>query len=126
MDLGRYVGVVFVDLEKAFDTVDHILLRKLDFYGVQEHASIWLQSYLSNCKQFTRIDGVDSNVQHINIGAPQGPCLGPLLFLVYIYDLPNSVKNAEVSMYADETSLAYFLIFNLKYIPADWGTKGWT
>jgi len=107
MDLGKYVGTVFVDLKKAFDTVDHnILLQKHNHYGVQELDLKWFESYLSNRKQFTRIDGVDSSIQNINTGVPQGSCLGPLLFLVYINDLPYSVKNAKVSIYADGTSLA--------------------
>ena len=107
MDLGKYVGTVFVDLKKAFDTVDHnILLQKLNHYGVQELDLKWFESYLSNRKQFIRIDGVDSSIQNINTGVPQGSCLGPLLFLVYINDLPYSVKNAKVSIYADDTSLA--------------------
>ena len=108
MDLGKYVGTVFVDLKKAFDTVDHnILLQKLYHYGVQDLDLKWFESYLSNRKQFTRIDGVDSSIQNINIGVPQGSCLGPLLFLIYINDLPYSVKNAKVSMYTDDTSLAF-------------------
>ena len=107
MDLGKYVGTVFVNLKKAFDTVDHnVLLQKLNHYGVQELDLQWFESYLSNRKQFTRIDGVDSSIQNINTGVPQGSCLGPLLFLVYINDLPYSVKNAKVSIYADDTSLA--------------------
>ena len=108
MDLGKYVGTVFVDLKKAFDTVDHnILLQKLNHYGVQEQLDLkWFESYLSNRKQFTRIDGVDSSIQKINIGVPQGSCLGPLLFLVYINDLSYSVKYAKVSIYAAYTSLA--------------------
>jgi len=107
MDLGKYVGTVFVDLKQAFDTVDHsILLQKLNHYGVQELDLKWFESYLSNRKQFIRIDGVDSSIQNINTGVPQGSCLGPLLFLVYINDLPYSVKNAKVSIYADDTSLA--------------------
>ena len=107
MDLGKYVGTVFVDLKKAFHTVDHnILLQKLNYHGVQELALKWFEFYLSNRKQFTRIDGVDSSIQKINIGVPQGSCLGPLLLLVYINDLPYSVKNAKASIYADDISLA--------------------
>ena len=65
-----------------------------------------LKIYLSNRKQFTRIDGANSSIQNINIGAPQNSCLGPLLFFFYINDLPYSVKNAKVSMYAIDISLA--------------------
>ena len=107
MDLGKYVGTVFVDLKKAFDTVDHnILLQKLDYYGVQELDLKWFESYLSNRKQFTSIDSADSSIQNIHIGVHQCSCLGPLLFLIYINDLPYSVKNTKVSMYADDTNLA--------------------
>ena len=67
----------------------------------------WLKSYLSNQKQFSRINGVDSSVQDINIGVPQGSCLGPLLFLIYIHDLPRALKNSKVSMFADDTSLSH-------------------
>ena len=81
-------------------------MQKLNHYGVQELDLKWFESYLSNGEQFTRIDGVDSSIQKINIGVPQGSCLGPLLFLVYINDLPYSVKNPKVSIYTDDTSLA--------------------
>ena len=85
MNLGKYVGTVFVDLKKAFDTVDHnILLQKLDHYGIQELNFKWFESYLSHRKQFTRIEGVDSSIQKVNIGVLQGFCLGPLLFFIYI------------------------------------------
>ena len=77
MDLGKYVGTVFVDLRKAFDTVDHnILLQKLYHYGVQDFDLKWFGSYVSNRKQFTRIDGVDSSIQNINIGVPKARVLG--------------------------------------------------
>ena len=90
-----------------FDTVDHnILLQKLYHYGVQELDLKLFESYLSNRKQFTRIDGVDSSIQNINIGVPQGSCLGPLPCLIYINGLPYSVKNAKLSMYADDICLA--------------------
>ena len=62
MDLGKYVGTVFIDLKKAFDTVDHVLLQKLNHYGVQGLDLKWFESYLSNRKQFTRIDGIDSSI----------------------------------------------------------------
>ena len=108
LDVGKYVGVIFVDLKKAFDTVDHqILIQKLAHYGIRSSELVWFKSYLSNRSQFTRVNGVDSKVQNIGIGVPQGSCLGPLLFLLYINDLPKAIKNANVYMYADDTSLSY-------------------
>ena len=102
------VGLVFIDLKKAFDTVDHdILCKKLDVYGVQQRELSWFRSYLSNRKQFCRVNGVDSNVGEIEVGVPQGSCLGPLLFLIYINDLPQAVQDSSVTMYADDTSLCY-------------------
>ena len=108
MDLGRLVGLVFIDLKKAFDTVDHsILCKKLELYGLQQRELSWFKSYLSNRKQFCRVNGVDSRIGDREVGAPQGSCLGPLLFLIYINDLPQAVQDSTVSMYADDTSLCY-------------------
>ena len=106
LDLGRLVGLVFIDLKKAFDTVDkEILCQKLVHYGVQQHELAWFRSYLCNRKQFCRVNGVSSKTEGIDVGAPQGSYLGPLLFLIYINDLPQAVQNSTVSMYADDTSL---------------------
>ena len=108
MDLGKLVGLVFIDLKKAFDTVDHsILCKKLELYGVHHRELSWFKSYLTNRKQFCRVNGVDSEIGDIEVGVPQGSCLGPLLFLVYINDLPQPVLDSNVSMYADDTSLCY-------------------
>ena len=83
MDLGKLVGLVFIDLKKAFNTADHnILCKKLELYGVQQRELSWFKSYLSNRKQFCRVNGVDSKIGDIEVGAPQGSCLGPLLFLI--------------------------------------------
>ena len=108
LDLGKLVGFVFIDLKKAFDTVDHeILCQKLLHYGVQQRELASFKSYLNNRKQFCRVNGVNSKTEGIDIGVPQGSCLGPLLFLIYINDLPQAVQNSTVSMYADDTSLCY-------------------
>ena len=106
LDLGKLVGLVFIDLKKAFDTVDHdILCKKLELYGVLQRELSWFRSYLSNRKQFCRVNGVDSDIREIEVGVPQGSCLGPLLFLIYINDLPQAVQDSSVTMYADDTSL---------------------
>ena len=87
IDSGRYTAMIFIDLKKAFDTVDHqILLDKLT--GITGHARKWFSSYLDNRKQYCRVNGTTSSIENIDIGAPQGSCLGPLLFLLYINDLP--------------------------------------
>ena len=102
------MGLVFIDLKKAFDTVDHeILCKKLRVYGVQHRELSWFRSYLSNRKQFCRVNGVASDIMDIEVGVPQGSCLGPLLFLIYINDLPQAVQGSTVSMYADDTSLCH-------------------
>ena len=107
MDLGNYIGTISVDQKKAFDTVDHdILLQKPDHYGAQELDLILFESYLSDRKQFTRINGADSITQKIYIKVSQGACLSPLLILIFTNDLPYSIKNAEISTYADDASLA--------------------
>ena len=108
LDLGKLVGLVFIDLKKAFDTVDHeILCKKLQLYGAQQRELSWFRSYLSNRKQFCRVNGVDSDVGEIEVGVPQGSCLGPLLFLIYINDLSEAVQSSSVTMYADDTSLCH-------------------
>ena len=108
LDLGRFVGLVFIDLKKAFDTVDHeILCQKLAHYGIHHRELSWFKSYLSGRKQFCRINGVDSEIGDLETGVPQGSCLGPLLFLIYINDLPQAIQDSVVSMYADDTSLCY-------------------
>ena len=108
IDTGQYLGSVFIDLKKAFDAVDHeILCKKLMHYNIRNRELTWFESYLSNRKQFCRVGGIVSKTDHIEVGVPQGSCLGPLLFLIYINDLPSSVQSSMVSMYADDTSLSY-------------------
>ena len=108
MDDGRYTANIFIDLKKAFDTVDHdILLAKLRKYGVENLEHSWFTSYLSNRKQFCKVNGICSKTKDIHCGVPQGSCLGPLLFLIYINDLPFALKNSKVTMYADDTSISH-------------------
>ena len=106
LDAGNYTVGVFVDLEKAFDTVDHtILLEKLDCYGIRGVAKNWFESYLNNQKQFVTLNGSDSPFKPVSTGVPQGSALGPLLFLVYINGLHKSVKYSKVYHFADDTNM---------------------
>ena len=84
-DEGQYCMSIFVDLTKAFDTVDHeILLDKLDRYGIRGHANRFFRSYLSDRHQYTVINGVKSTLKDITCGVPQGSVLGPLFCAIYI------------------------------------------
>ena len=103
---NKFAVGVFVDLQKAFDTVDHnILLKKLDHYGIRGIANNWFKSYLSNRKQFVIINGVNSDLQSMKFGVPQGSVLGPLLFLIYINDLHSTIKFCTTRHFADDTNL---------------------
>ena len=108
IDKGLLNGVIFVDLKKAFDTIDHaILLRKLEHYGVDDGALLWFRSYLTDRKQKCYVNGNFSSTLTINCGAPQGSILGPLLFLIYINDLPNCLNVGSPRMYADDTNISF-------------------
>jgi hypothetical protein len=109
IDNGLLNGVVFIDLKKAFDTIDHeILLDKLAQYGVDENALTWFHSYLTDRTQRCCVNGHLSSNRPITYGVPmQGSILGPLLFLVYINDLPNCLNNGLSSMYADDTNISF-------------------
>ena len=97
---------VFVDLQKAFDTVDHqILLAKLNHYGIRGVSNDWFKSYLSIHNQYVSINGYESGVAAINCSVPQGSVLGPLLFLLYINDLNQAIKFCKVRHFADDTNL---------------------
>ena len=96
---------MFLDLTKAFDTVNHnILLAKLHNYGIRGVANNLLRSYLTNRYQFVTIGNTSSSRQPTNCGFPQGSVLGPLLFLIYINDIANCRKIGKHRIFADDTS----------------------
>ena len=106
MDNRMFTCGVFIDLEKAFDTVNHkILLSKLEYYGIRGVANSWFKSYLFDRHQTVRINGENSVSSVITCGVPQGSILGPLLFLLYINDMYHSVKKSTIYHFADDTNL---------------------
>ena len=101
---------IFLDLKKAFDTVNHdILLKKLEYYGFRGKSMTLLKSYLSNRSQITKLGENSSSKLNINIGVPQGSILGPILFILYINDIHKCLDISDdrnLILFADDTSLS--------------------
>lgn len=108
LDSDETIITVMLDLKRAFETIDRaILLRKLQSYGVTGTALQWISSYLTGRKQVTKVDGELSDEISVDIGVPQGSVLGPLLFIVYINDMPDNLKKSFINLFADDTLLWY-------------------
>ena len=106
LDTGKYIVGVFLDLKKAFDTVDHsILLRKLEKYGIRGNMIKWFESYLSFRLQFVEYNDCHSDKRQITHGVPQGSILGPLLFILYINDFSKASDLLFSILFADDTSV---------------------
>ena len=103
--MREYVGMIILDLQKAFDTVNHkILINKLKALGLNQIAINWFVSYLRDREQIVDIAGTYSQTCNITCGVPQGSILGPLLFLIYVNDMKAAV-NCKLILYADDSAL---------------------
>ena len=99
MDDWELTGAVSLDLAKAFDTVNQRLL------GVDVHACEWFESFLSGRSQVTVYNHAQSDTSYVSIGVAQGSILGPLLFLIYVNDMPNILETCQVTLFANNTVL---------------------
>ena len=99
---------IFIDLSKAFDTVNHkILIAKLEHYGIRGKALDIFKSYLSNCKQYVQLDNSKSKQMPITCGVPQGSVLGPLFFILFINDLYKCCPEGKVRGFADDITIFF-------------------
>ena len=108
VDYQKITCGIFLDFSKAFDTINHhILLEKLYKYGIRGLPHAWFSSYITNRKQYVKVGNTESSLKTITWGVPQGSTLGPLLFLLYINDLPKSSKKLTFRIFADDTNMFY-------------------
>ena len=106
LDAGKQIDIIYLDMSKAFDKVDHTkLLGRLHQYGITGKLHDWFRSYLQGRKQQVTVLGATSREFPVTSGVPQGSLLGPILFLLFVDDLPNTVKTSRVACYADDTKI---------------------
>ena len=106
IDNRQHTIGIFIDLKKAFDTIDHnILLDKLYHYGLRGNAHFWIKSYLENRKQYVQLENLASDYMNVVCGVPQGSILGPKLFILYINDMCRVSECLKFILFADDTNL---------------------
>jgi hypothetical protein len=108
LENGNVCLGLFVDLKKAFDSVNHsIMCDKLNLYGIRGIALKWFKNYLSNRQQYVELNNAKSDLKSISVGVPQGSILGPTLYLLYVNDMYKSLKYGKAKLYADDTNIFY-------------------
>ena len=106
LDNKQFLFGIFIDLSKAFDTLDHeILISKLNHYSFRGTANKWFYSYLEKSKQFVTVDSVSSDTIIIKCGVPQGSILGPLLYILYANDIMNVSQLVNLILFANDTNM---------------------
>ncbi len=106
LDRKQHCLSVYLDLSKAFDTINHkLLLMKLNYYGIRGRALEWFRSYLKQRRQYVSYNGENSSTQVVEYGVPQGSVLGPLLFIIYSNDLSSSLSHCKTILFADDTTV---------------------